>query len=267
VSALRLQSRSPQTDRDDCGDAPGPDSARFAHDLNNLLTIVVGAVEALADNLPDGSVNQNLALVSLRAAECGAGLVRRMLDAARPTDSLPPVVDCTDLIAGMRPMTASLLGEGVKLSASSPPYPLACFADAAELQSALLNLCINARDAMPGGGAIVMRADCRWMEGAAAEALGLAAGSYVVFTVSDTGTGMSPQTLKRALEPHFTTKGEAGNGLGLCSVEAFARRFGGGLSISSRLDFGTTVQLYLPRAQTRPATPRFIDLQAERNPS
>ena len=278
MSALRLQSKSLQVDSRESVDAEQLDTARFAHDLNNLLTVIIGAVEALADDLPSGSVNQNLALVSLRAAECSAGLVRRLLDAAKQTEDAPQVVDCAEVVASLRPLTANLLAEGVILSASAPPYPLACVADEAELQSALLNLCINARDAMPRGGAIVLRADCRWLEGASADDLNLTAGSYVVFTVSDTGAGMSPQTLKRALEPYFTTKGDAGTGLGLSNVEAFARQLGGGISIASRLDFGTTVQLYLPRAQAQTMSPvalprpangdaRLIDLQSQRNPS
>ena len=276
MSALRLQSKSPQNDPAESAETEQFDNVRFAHDLNNLLTVVVGAVEALADDLPAGSVNQNLALVSLRAAECSAALVRRLLDAARDTEQAPQIVDCAEMIAALGPLTTNLLAEGVVLSASAPPYPLACVADEAELQSALLNLCINARDAMPRGGAIVLRADCRWLEGAPADDLGLTIGSYVVFTVSDTGAGMTPQTLKRALEPYFTTKGDAGTGLGLSNVEAFARKLGGGVSIDSRLDFGTTVRIYLPRAQApaavalaRPANgdARLIDLQSQRNPA
>jgi signal transduction histidine kinase len=274
VSALRLQSKSSQTDRPESGDIDHLSEARFAHDLNNLLTVIIGAVEALSDDLPAGSVNQELALVSLRAAECGAGLVRRLLDASVDVEDAPQIIDCADVVASLRPLTANLLAEGVVLSASAPPYPLACVADQAELQSALLNLCINARDAMPRGGAIVLRADCRWLEGPTADGLGLTVGSYAVFTVSDTGSGMSPQTVRRAMEPYFTTKGEAGTGLGLSNVEAFVRKLGGALSITSRLDFGTTVQLYIPRAQAPAPSQRLagrgaqlIDLQSERNPS
>ena len=273
MSAVRLQSKSSQTGGPESAATKQLGGARFAHDLNNLLTVIIGAVEALAADLEAGSANQELALVSLRAAECGAGLVRRLLGPSEDRADDLETVDCSDIVASLRSLTGNLQADGVVLAASAPPYPLACMADRAELQSALLNLCINARDAMPRGGAIVLRADCRWLEGRPADELGVAAGSYAVFTVSDTGAGMPPQTLRRATEPFFTTKGEGGAGLGLSNVEAVARKLGGALSITSRLDIGTTVQLYVPRAQglaerKHPAVNgTALNLQTERNPS
>ena len=224
----------------------------LAHDLNNLLTVIIGASEALAGDLASGSESQDLALVSLRAAEHGAGLLRRLLTFARQEAPETQAVDCSLALVSVQGLVSRLISPDVVLDIVPAHYPLFCRSDSAALESALLNLCINARDAMPAGGVLTLRTDAVWLEGSQAGAAGLAGGSYVRFTVQDTGNGMSPETLRRATEPHFTTKRDLGGlGLGLSSVDGFARQSGGGFSLSSRKGHGTTAQLCLPRVTLR----------------
>ena len=228
-----------------------------AHDLNNLLTVIIGASEALAEDLEAGSPSQDLALVSLRAAEHGAGLLRRLIAFARGETPQAETVDCAAALDSVAALTATILPEAITITAKPSAYPLFCQADQSELESALLNLCINARDATVGRGALSLGCEAVWMEGEAARAEGLTTGSYVAFSVTDTGLGMSPETLSRALEPYFTTKADrGGTSLGLSSAQGFARRLGGGLTIATRLGHGTTVRLYLPRIDLRPAARR-----------
>jgi signal transduction histidine kinase len=230
----------------------GAVSDGLAHDLNNLLTVIIGASEALAGDLAGGSESQELALVSLRAAEDGAGLLQRLLTFARQETPETQAVDCSLALASVEGLVGRLISPDLDLDVLPAHYPLLCRCDPAALESALLNLCINARDAMPNGGVLTLRSDAIWVEGAQAGTAGLAGGSYVRFTVQDTGIGMSPETLRRAAEPYFTTKRDLGGmGLGLSSVDGFARQSGGALSLTSRKGHGTTAQLCLPRATVR----------------
>lgn len=233
--------------------ALGEMTGSVAHDLNNLLTVIIGATEALAEDLDAGSGSQDLALVSLRAAEHGSGLLRRLVAFAKQQEFESALVDCAEVVASVEGLAAPIVPAGITVEAKPSAYPLFCKADPAGLESALLNLCINARDAMPRGGVLTIRSEAAWVEGAEAKARGLAPGSYAVFTVRDTGVGMTPEVLARATEAYFTTKREAGGtGLGLSSVKGFARQLGGGLAIASRPSHGAVVQLYLPRIDVRP---------------
>lgn len=206
----------------------------LAHDFNNLLTVVINATEALADQVSDPQAHR-LAQVAHDAAERGADLVGRMLSLARrrPGDLEP--LDCAEVVEATARLARLVLADNIRLRAIAPAG-LTCATNLAELQSALLNLCINARDAMPGGGDIDLTAEPMQVGGA----------SFAAFTVRDTGKGMPAEVIARAREPYFTTKGERGSGLGLACVETFARRHGGGLSIASAEGRGAVVSLYLP---------------------
>ena len=229
-------------------EALGQLTGGVAHDFNNLLTVILGATETLATELSAGSEHRNLAQVSLQAAERGAGLVRRLLAFSRHQSLEPQGIDCSGMIGSVQTLAERLIREDVELTVRASGVPLYCKADRAELESALLNLCINARDAMPAGGALRLEVSGMTLVGEHAHELGLIPGEFVVFTVSDTGVGMSAEVTRRAIEPFFTTKGLAGgNGLGLSTVYGFARQSGGGLTIDSRPKLGTTVRLYLPR--------------------
>jgi signal transduction histidine kinase/ActR/RegA family two-component response regulator len=231
-------------------EALGQLTGGVAHDFNNLLTVILGATETLAAELPEDSDHRHLAEVSLQAAERGADLVRRLLAFCRHQSLEPQSIECGGMIGSVQNLAQHLVREDVALTVRASDAPLYCKADRAELEAALLNLCINARDAMPSGGALSLEADGMTLAGKAARQLGLAPGAFVVFTVKDTGVGMSPETLRRAIEPFFTTKGPAGgNGLGLSTVYGFAQQSGGCLTISSKPRTGTTVRLYLPRAR------------------
>jgi signal transduction histidine kinase len=220
-----------------------------AHDFNNLLTVVMGVTETLALDLADGSEQQRLAMVGLQAAERGADVVRRLLAFSRQQPLVADTIDCAALFAALRPMVEQTIRDNVELTLSVAPETMCCTADRVGLESALLNLCVNARDAMPSGGSLSLHASAATIGDAAAGEMGLAVGPYVIFTVCDSGVGMSPDTLARAVEPFFTTKGMAGgSGLGLSTVYGFANQSGGRLAITSGEGRGTIVSLYLPRA-------------------
>ena len=248
-------------------EALGQLTGGVAHDFNNLLTVILGATETLAAELEVGSDHRQLAEVTLQAAERGADLVRRLLTFCRHQSLEPQSIDCAGMLTSVQSLAQHLLREDVEFTVASAPAQLYCRADRAELESALLNLCINARDAMPSGGALALATDSVALGGKAARELGLTPGDFVIFTVKDTGVGMSAETLRRAIEPFFTTKSLAGgNGLGLSTVYGFARQSGGGLTIASKPGRGATVSLYLPRA-TEPSQGRLDLSPAPVDPS
>ena len=230
-------------------EALGQLTGGVAHDFNNLLTVILGATETLAAELEADSDHRVLAEVTLQAAERGAELVRRLLTFCRHQSLEPQNIDCGGMLTSVQSLAQHILREDIEFAVTPAPAPLYCRADRAELESALLNLCINGRDAMPDGGALSLGTESVTLGGKSARQLGLTPGAFVVFTVRDTGVGMSAETQRRAIEPFFTTKGLAGgNGLGLSTVYGFAQQSGGCLAIASKLRRGTTVSLYLPRA-------------------
>jgi signal transduction histidine kinase len=227
--------------------ADGDATGSVVHDLNNLLNIIVGVTEALAAELDSDPANRTLALTGLRAAERSADLVHRLLNGPRWDALDPRAVDCAQVIGNMAPLVRQVIAKSVTLSTSTPAQTLVCRADASELEAVLLNLSLNAREAMPDGGRLTLKVERVDLEGRAARCLRLPPGAYAAFSVRDTGVGMPPAILRRAAEPHFTTRrGSGGQGLGLASAKAFARHSGGALSIASRVAKGTTVSLYLP---------------------
>lgn len=214
-----------------------------AHDLNNLLAVIVGTSEALTRATADRPDLRQLAEANLRAAQQGSELMERFLAFGRRRPGEPRPLDCGDVLTTVASLAEHLIGDGVEIQVTVPASSTACHADRTELESALLNLCINARDAMPHGGQIAL-------EVAAASVgagQGLAPGPYVAFSVQDTGLGMASDVLARAAEPYFTTKADrGGSGLGLTSVRDLALRLGGDVAIASEPGRGARVILYLP---------------------
>lgn len=214
-----------------------------AHDFNNLLAAVLGSLELLKKRLPPGDPKiQRLVENAMQGAVRGASLTQRMLAFARKQDLRPAVVDVRDLVRGM----ASLLKfePGIRVETLFPMHLPKVTVDANQLELAVLNLAVNARDAMPDGGLITIAAR-EEQDGS-----GLSTSGYVALSVSDTGCGMDDQTLRHAQEPFFTTKGVGkGTGLGLSMVHGLAEQSGGRLVLKSRPGEGTTADIWLPIAE------------------
>ena len=246
--AARRPERVPSSRRRATDEALQRQAGVLAHDFNNLLGVILCASEALAAQLPEGSEGRELAQLSQEAAERGSELLRRLLDLSRP-DAVPETVcDAAEAARAAARQARLATSPSVSVEVDVTDAALPCAADRTALESALLNLCVNAGHAMPAGGVIRVCAEQSALGETAAEALGLPPGDYLALSVRDTGVGMSPEILARAVEPYFTTRqGRGGTGLGLSGVDAFARRAGGRLVLQSQVGQGTTATLYLPR--------------------
>ncbi|GAA0731449.1 PAS domain S-box protein [Sphingomonas sp. ABOLD] len=225
-------------------EAMGQLTGGVAHDFNNLLTPIIGSLDLILRKRGDDPVLHRLLDGAMRSAERASTLVQRLLAFARRQPLQPAPVDMAVLVDGMVPLLASTLGPKIALSVTKPEALPPARADANQLEMALLNLAVNARDAMPEGGALEVRLGL----GNAGDApTPLPAGRYVRLAVRDTGSGMDAGTLARAIEPFFSTKGVGrGTGLGLSMVHGLASQLGGTLGLSSRLGEGTEVELWLP---------------------
>jgi len=231
-------------------EAVGQLTGGIAHDFNNLLSVIIGNLD-MAVETADLAAAVDLMHESLAAAERGAELTRRLLAFARPKMAAPRRVDPTAVIDAMRPMLASALGERVSIRFDAQPAVWPIEIDPSQLESALLNLCVNSRDAMPDGGTVTVR-----VGNASMGTSEILAGDHVRIDVIDTGHGMPPEAVARAFEPFFTTKQPGkGTGLGLSMVYGFVRQSGGAVGIDSRPGAGTTVSLCLPRARPSPDAP------------
>ena len=231
----------------------------IAHDFNNLLTVISGNLQILEDELADRPAAREIVGNALRAAGRGADLTHKLLVFARRQRLAPRASDPHKLLEELASMLRRTLGESVQLAIHVAAGVAPVFADPAQLESALVNLALNARDAMPRGGELTLTVEQRLVAGDAANAE-LKPGHYVVFGVRDTGLGMAKEVLARAFEPFFTTKEVGkGSGLGLSMVYGFAKQSGGHVQVRSKLGYGTGVELYLPTAQAaetpREATP------------
>ena len=223
----------------------------IAHDFNNLLMAVLGSLELLRRRMPADPALLRLVDNARAGAERGASLTARMLSFARKQELHKTPIDLRQLIQGMQALLLSSLGPTIQLEVELPQRLARVKTDPNQLETALLNLAANARDAMAGEGRILIVAEQVTLPG---EQHGLAAGRYVRLNVTDSGTGMDETTLKRAVEPFFTTKGVGkGTGLGLSMVHGLAEQSGGRLVLRSSPGAGTTAQIWLPALEDEPA--------------
>jgi PAS domain S-box-containing protein len=222
-------------------EALGQLTGGIAHDFNNLLAVILGNLEVMLDYLPDGSLARGAVDTAIRATDNAASLTQRLLAFARRMPLKPQLVEINQLIADGVELYRRALGENVQVETHFGPGPLRVSVDPAQLQVALLNLAVNARDAMPRGGMLTISTgrDTMMIEGKVLEC--------VVIAITDNGSGMTPEVLAKATQPFFTTKEPgAGTGLGLSMVHGFAAQSGGALSIESAVGIGTAVRLFLP---------------------
>jgi signal transduction histidine kinase len=226
-------------------EAIGQLTGGVAHDFNNILTTVIANLERIAMCTAADDPRRRFADNALRGAERGAHLIQHLLSFARRRRLEPEVIEINRVLDEVMALARPVVGDNVELSLQLGADLLRCCADETELESAVLNLILNARDAMAVGGRITIHADNVDLQTDEAD---LPAGTYVRLSVMDTGSGMSPEVLSRAFEPFFTTKGPGkGSGLGLSTVYGFAKQSGGTARIESTPNHGTTVHLYLPR--------------------
>lgn len=232
-------------------EAIGQLTGGIAHDFNNLLAILIGNLGLLERMLEGNHDALKRLKPAQKAAARGADLTRRLLALASKEELNPTIVRIDEAIHEVIELAGRALGPEIKIHASCDPSVPPVFVDSAGLESALLNLAVNARDAMPKGGTLSFNAQLIHLDESfpAVQARDIQSGTYARISVSDSGSGMSRQTLERAMEPFFTTKPRnKGTGLGLSMVYGFTRQSGGTVRIYSEEGFGTTVSLYLPLA-------------------
>jgi PAS domain S-box-containing protein len=231
-------------------DAVGQLTGGVAHDFNNLLTVILGNADLLADALAGERRLLSLVTMTRSAAERGAELTRRLLAFARRQALDPAATDIDALLGGMIELLHRTLGEHVEIDFRPGDGTWQAMVDAPQLESALLNLCLNARDAMPAGGRLVIRTGNLTLDGSEHLHKGaVAPGDYVTISVADSGVGMPAEIVQHAFEPFFTTKETGkGSGLGLSMVYGFIKQSAGHVQLESTPGVGTTVTLYLPRA-------------------
>jgi signal transduction histidine kinase/ActR/RegA family two-component response regulator len=236
-------------------DTIGQLTGGVAHDFNNLLMAVLGSLTLLEKRVPDDPQCRRLLQNAVQGAQRGAALTQRLLAFSRRQELKPEAVDLAALVSGMEELLKRALGLAIELKCAFGERLPPVLIDANQLELALLNLALNARDAMPNGGKLCISATEEIKdESSAGPDSRLQPGSYVRIGIADTGTGMDEQTLARATDPFFTTKGPGkGTGLGLSMVHGLAAQSGGFLRIDSAPNVGTTVQLWLPRATSEPA--------------
>ena len=228
-------------------EAIGQLAGGVAHDFNNLLTVIIGGAEVLLDGDVPEPAAREAGRGILAAAQRGADLSRALLAFARRQPLNPVAFDCTGRIGAMRDLLRRTLRADIALEIGRGQERLMVRADPGQLDAAILNLAINAQDAMPRGGALNITADAVTLGEAEAGSVGVTPGSYVRIAVADTGCGIPPELIDQVRQPFFTTTGVGrGTGLGLAQVDGYAAQSGGGLAILSEEGTGTTVEIYLP---------------------
>jgi PAS domain S-box-containing protein len=237
-------------------EAVGHLTGGIAHDFNNLLTIIIGNIDTVLrriDSVSDPRIKRSLDN-ALKGAESAAALTQRLLVFSRQQPLEPKAIEVARLLAGMSDLLTRSISEAISIQTKSAPDLWKIEADPHQLENAILNLAVNARDAMNGNGALTIDARNVLVDGDGPK--GLAPGKYVAISVSDTGSGMSAETISRVFDPFFTTKEVGkGTGLGLSMVYGFAQQSKGAAEIVSQLGQGTTVTLHLPKAVSESVDP------------
>ncbi|NWL19155.1 histidine kinase [Pseudomonas umsongensis] len=231
-------------------EAVGQLTGGLAHDFNNLLASISGSLELMSRRITQGrwsEIHKYMAAAE-GAAKRAATLTHRLLAFSRRQTLEPRPTNVNTLIYGMTELIQRTAGPGILVETLGSADLCPVFVDASQLENTLLNLCINARDAMPDGGRITLRTTNQWVDGEEASAQDIPEGQYLYLSVSDTGTGIPPEVMPHVFEPFFTTKpiGQ-GTGLGLSMIYGFAQQSGGQVRIDSKVGEGTTVSIYLPR--------------------
>ena len=232
-------------------EAIGQLTGGIAHDFNNLLTVILGCSEVIGEEAKDNPRFRKMAEMILGAAQRGAELTHRMLAFARRQALQPRPVDVNRLLVEMQSFLRRTLSADIELNVIQGGADCEALVDPTQLESAVLNLCVNARDAMPGGGRLTIETDNTVLDADyAAENPDVTPGQYIMIAVSDTGCGISSKNLSRVFDPFFTTKEVGkGTGLGLSMVYGFAKQSLGHIKIYTELGHGTSVKLYLPRTE------------------
>jgi PAS domain S-box-containing protein len=232
-------------------------SGGIAHDFNNLLTVIVGNAEHLSDQLKPRQDLRRIADDICQAGERGAELTQRLLAFSRRQLLQPRAVDCHELLDSVRKLLRRTLRENIEIEIAANSEVILAFADPAQLESAVLNLALNAQDAMPDGGHLTLSTGAAALDGHYQNLHPeIEAGEYAMIAVTDDGVGMTAEVASRAFEPFYTTKEVGkGSGLGLSMVYGFVKQSKGHVSIYSETGLGTTVRVYLPHAAPRKQTP------------
>jgi nitrogen-specific signal transduction histidine kinase/CheY-like chemotaxis protein len=228
----------------------------IAHDFNNLLTIILGFGQIVADDLKDDDAKSSMTEV-LKAGERASALTQRLLAFTRKQILEPEILDLNTVVSGMEGMLKRLIGEDIRISVQSDPNIGLVRADHHQLEQVIMNLAVNARDAMPGGGELIISTAETLIDTSRAAVYGRAGGRYSVLTVRDTGSGMDAETKAKIFEPFFTTKGSGkGTGLGLSMVYGIVQQSGGFLAVQSELGVGSSFEIYLPCVSETTTAPR-----------
>ncbi|HWE46230.1 MAG TPA: PAS domain S-box protein [Caulobacteraceae bacterium] len=231
-------------------EAVGQLTGGLAHDFNNLLTGITGSLDLMKARLAQGRINELERYITAAhgASTRAATLTHRLLAFSRQQTLEPKAIDANRLIADIEELIRRTVGPGVVMETVLAVGLWPCFCDPHQLENAILNLCINARDAMPEGGRLTIETTNTWVDQPAADLRDMPRGQFVAISVSDTGVGMAPEIAARAFDPFFTTKpiGQ-GTGLGLSMIYGFAKQSNGQVRIYSEVGQGTTLKIYLPR--------------------
>ena len=231
-------------------EAVGSLAGGVAHDFNNLLSVMLGAADSLAHALPRESTLRDDVRDIRESAERGAALTRQLLSLGRRDVHAPSFIDVNEVVQNVTHLLQRTIGPNIRTKVSCTTHQLVVLADGGQLEQVLMNLAINARDAMPNGGSLSIETKVCTLDAESAAPIGIEAGTYACLTVCDEGTGMDEATRARAFEPFFTTKGPTmGTGLGLSTAYGIMKQAGGGIALESTVGLGTCVSLFLPRSQ------------------
>jgi signal transduction histidine kinase len=239
-------------------EAVGRLTGSVAHDFNNLLSVILSTTEVLLADLPAADPRRNDIEAIGEAAERGAALTRQLLAFSRRQDLKPRVLDLNALLRSLEPLLRRLLKRDVRLELQLDAGLAPVKADPGQLEQVVVNLCVNARDAMPQGGSVTIATTNTAVDtGVRAGGPSVEPGKYVCLSVTDTGTGMDEETMTRIFDPFFTTKPEGmGTGLGLATVYGIVKQSGGNVWVTSKPGVGTTFEIYLPpHDETRAPAP------------